>query len=129
MRKSFSTTTRLSIGLASITMTILFLAQLIGLVPDLIRPQLESRAKLCESLAIQFSLAAQNDQLKIIQAAAPLIVQRNPELLSIAVSDSEGKYLIETEGHKSFWETMPDEQSATSHVEIPIKPSVKYITL
>jgi len=101
-------------------MTILFLVQQFGVMPDPYRPVLEGRAKLCEFLAVQFSIAAQEDQFEIIQKTAYLSVERNPDILSISVKTAKGKALVETEGHASIWSGMPPDQSVATHLEIPL---------
>lgn len=122
--KPVSTTVRLSFGLASITMTIMFLALQIGLVPDPLRPLLEGRARLCESIAIQFTAAARYNQIKVIQTAVPQMLKRNPDILSIAVinsdQESDEKYIVKTDNHTAIWEKNPSEQSAATHVQIPL---------
>ncbi|MCP4710485.1 MAG: diguanylate cyclase [Planctomycetes bacterium] len=118
--KGISTTTRLSFGLASVTMTILFLVQQFGVIPDPYRPVLEGRAELFESLAVQFSLAAQKDQFEIIQKTAYLNVERNPDIQSISVKLVDGAKLVETEGHASIWSAIPQDQSVATHLEIPL---------
>ena len=66
MTKGLSTAWRLSFGLASITMCLVFAAQQVGLVPDSVRQVLDGRARLCETIAVQFSIAARNDQIQMI---------------------------------------------------------------
>jgi len=118
--KRFSTALRLSIGLASITMIILFVAHQIGLVPDAARSQMQNRAKLCEAIAVQFSIAVQKNQIEMIKTSASLITGRNPDILSIAITNAKGDSLVETNDHESLWQTMPQEQSTATHIQIPL---------
>ena len=56
---------RLSIALVLLTVNLLFLANLIGFVPDESESALELRKKLSESLALQFSSACRNEAQRI----------------------------------------------------------------
>ena len=57
---------RLSIALVLLTVNLLFLANLIGLVPDESESALELRKNLSESLALQFSAASEKGELQTI---------------------------------------------------------------
>jgi diguanylate cyclase (GGDEF)-like protein/PAS domain S-box-containing protein len=118
--KNLSTTTRLSIGLACSTITLLLVAQWCKVVPDPSRQQLASRTKLCESMTIHFTSALENDQMTTIQTAAPWIVQKNPDILSMAVYKSDGQILVETEGHRTRWKDKQESELGATHVKIPL---------
>ena len=75
---------RLSLGLTSLTVGLLFAANAVGLVPDSEAAELKGRKALCESLAIACSLAAQRDDGPMIQYVIRSVVDRNPEMLSAA---------------------------------------------
>ena len=59
---------RLSFALVLLTVNLLFLANLIGFVPDKTEFTLELRKSLSESLALQFSVAAEKGELQTIQS-------------------------------------------------------------
>ena len=65
---------RLSFALVLLTVNLLFLANLIGFVPDETEFALELRKNLSESLALQFSVAAEKGELQTIQNTLRAVV-------------------------------------------------------
>ena len=76
---------RLSIALVLLTVNLLFLANLIGFVPDESESALELRKSLSESLALQFSAAAEKGELQTIQSTLRAVVERNDNIRSAAI--------------------------------------------
>ncbi len=60
--KRQTTATRLSLGLAALSISVLLAAHSLGLIPDPSRLALKGRKDLCESLAITCSAAAQRNR-------------------------------------------------------------------
>ena len=118
--KRLTTTTLVSTCLTCIMVTLLFTAIGIGLVPRPYETGLDSRAKLCESLAIQLSMEVQEKQIDLFMALAPTIVRENRQILSIAIRRSDGHLLAATDNHGSFWKDMPANRSTATHVQVPI---------
>ena len=102
------------------TATLLFCAMELGLLPDGYRERLEARARLCETIAMQFCTLLPQEQTSTFDQLAPLLVHRNPELLSLAIRDSEGHVIASTSEHTRLWQTLPAEVSLETHVQIPI---------
>ena len=71
--KWFTPITKVSFGLVMITVSILMFGELIGIVPNEDRGLLEGRKKFCESLAVQFSLAATRGEVELISATLDTI--------------------------------------------------------
>ena len=118
--KRLASTTHISISLVCITATILFTAIGLGLIRNSYRAQLEARAKLCESLAIQFCIGTQKEQTRLFKALAPVIVRRNQDILSMAIRRSDGYVLAATENHHTFWKDIPAKRSTATHIQVPI---------
>jgi hypothetical protein len=60
---------RLTFGLTSIVLSVLFAAQALGLIPDRDSAVVEARKSLAEMLAVHCSLSAQRRDVAAIQAA------------------------------------------------------------
>src|SRR5262245_1098025 len=101
--RTISATTRIAIGLASITLSAAILAGLLGLIPDRNRAVLDGRSRLCESTAISFTLLAGQDQPEQFQAGLEAIVKRNPELLSAAIRREDGEFAARVGNHEQRW--------------------------
>jgi diguanylate cyclase (GGDEF)-like protein/PAS domain S-box-containing protein/putative nucleotidyltransferase with HDIG domain len=110
---------RMSIGLACLTMSLLFVAQSLGLVPDRDQAILEGRKSLCESVAVNCCLAAQNNDLATIRATIMALVTRNASVLSAAVRKADGKAVVVAGNHEG-WHSPDATHSNNEMVQVPI---------
>ncbi len=114
------TVTRISLSLALITLSLLFGAQLLGLVGDDLKVRLDARQDLCEVIAIQLSTVSQSKEVQAIQSMAMEIVNRNADLLSLAVRRNDNEILIQTPDHETHWQGVADDSSTSTHVRLPL---------
>jgi signal transduction histidine kinase/CheY-like chemotaxis protein len=112
--------TRISAGLACITLSILFAANALGFVPDRTGAILEGRKKLAEALAIQFSLAAQQGDVSSIIVATKEIQRRIADLEWVQVRKADGKILIEAGRKSASAEGSTPETFTADHMRVPI---------
>ena len=103
-----------------ISASVLFTAVCIGLVPNSYKTELDARAKLCESLAIQFCVGTQEKQIDIFNAFAPMIVKRDPDILSVAIRKTDGYLVAATDNHKFFWKDVSANRSTETHIQVPV---------
>jgi hypothetical protein len=82
---------RLSVGLVLFTINLLFLAHQIGLIPDASESALTTRKTLSESLALQFSKAAEAGEYQAIQETLRAVVERNESIRSAAIRTRQGE--------------------------------------
>jgi diguanylate cyclase (GGDEF)-like protein/PAS domain S-box-containing protein len=111
---------RLSIALVLLMVNLLFLANLIGLVPDESESALELRKDLSESLALQFSAAAEKGEFQTIQRTLRAVVERNDNIRSAAIRRNDGELVALSGEHLVHWKTPVDGQSTSTHVHVPI---------
>lgn len=111
---------RLSIPLTLLTINLLFLANIIGFFPNEVESTLELRKGLSESLALQFSVAAEKGELQTIQSTLRLVVERNDAIHSAAIRGKEGKLFALAGEHLAYWNAPPDGKSTPTHVHVPI---------
>ncbi len=117
---------RISLGLVSLTVSLLLLGQLLGFAPDRTKAVLESRKNLSEALAVQFSAAVQRGDLALIKETLLSMVERDNDIKSAAVRSVEGGLLVEAGGHLAHWQSLSDNKSTPTHVQIPIFKGQKH---
>jgi diguanylate cyclase (GGDEF)-like protein/PAS domain S-box-containing protein len=111
---------RITLGLVSLTVSLLLAAQLIGLLPDRADVELEARKKLCEALAMQLSWSASRNDVRSIQNTLDAVVQRNDELLSAAFLTAQDVVKASAGEHEDHWEQRSDGSSTSTQVQVPI---------
>ena len=117
---NISPITRISFGLVLITLSVLLVGNLIGLIPDQSILALNARKSTAESLAVQCTLAARNNNINTIKKTMDAIVEMQPEVLSLGLRKLGGDYFTHTKQHGSHWEAPPDKKSTQTHWQIPI---------
>ncbi|MFK8018931.1 MAG: diguanylate cyclase [Pseudomonadales bacterium] len=102
------------------TASLLFVSELLGLIPDNKSIELESRKHFAEVFAIQLSSLAYRGQESTIDSTLKLLVDRHTELESAAILTSGRDFIVGD--HREFWLT--EEQSvdrdSSSQVSVPI---------
>lgn len=111
---------RITLSLVCLTISTTLVARLIGIIPDAARGALEARKALCETIAIDYSLAIQQEDLRTIRTGLRAIVARNPEMRSAALRRADGKIMVEVGHHAACWAQRAGEGSTATHVLIPI---------
>lgn len=111
---------RLSLGLVILTVSLLILAQAIGLAPGAERQQLEVRKRLAETLASQVSVAIMRGDEVLLQYLLESSVERNPEIESAAVRRNDGGIVVQTKMHAKFWADAKANESTPTHIRFPV---------
>jgi PAS domain S-box-containing protein len=111
---------RISAGISCITMSVLFAALALGLVPDRQGALGQGRKNLCEAMAIQCSVALQQGDVTAMEAAVKSICKRNSEIQSAAVRKADGKMVFTVGDHDSAWQENASDQSTDAHMQVPI---------
>ena len=115
-----SPVTRLSFGLMSLTISLLLMADFIGLAPRQQDIAFEARKNLCESLALQFSTEAGSGNLNSIRTTLKALVDRDNDILSAALRSSNGSLLAVAGDHLKQWHKAKDGRSTLTHIQVPI---------
>ncbi len=118
--RGLTVTIRVSLGLACITLSAFLAAVWIGLVPNPYKAALEARARLCETLAVQLCTSPPQELVAVFDTLAPLVVERNRDILSLAIRGADGQIRAATRNHTSLWKDLPANQSSETHVQVPI---------
>lgn len=115
-----SATTRITVGLASLTVSIVLAAQTVGLFPDGRQMAMDGRVALCEAIAINASLFAADHELPKIEAALAAIVKRNEDVLSAGVRGDDGRLLVSLGDHAAHWRAASESPEPGSQLYVPI---------
>lgn len=118
--KRISTTVRVVLCLVCLTISSLLVARTFGIIADPRNLVMAERAKMCESIAINFSLLVMKDDSKTLEAGLKAIAARNPDIRSIGVRTISGKLLLEVADHRTQWQPPADGKSNESHMFVPI---------
>jgi diguanylate cyclase (GGDEF)-like protein len=120
IRRLMTPTVQISMGLLTLTLSLILVAYSVGLLPNEEKAALETRARISEGLAIQLaSLASRNDEAAIKDTIA-FVLSRNGDVLSIAVRGVDGKVLVGSDNHDTFWLEPPDGKSTPTHMQVPL---------
>lgn len=111
---------RLSVGLVILTISLLILAQALGLAPGVERQQLDVRKRLAETLASQVSVAITRGDELLLQYLLESSVERNPEILSAAVRHNNGNLVAKTKAHVKEWAGAEANESTPTHIRFPV---------
>ncbi len=114
--------TRITIGLVSLSFSILMAAMLLGLVPDRYTAVMQGRKELCESLAVTGSAMIGQGNLHHLEEVFRTVVERNPDMHSIGVRrNNEDGLLIAIGDHAEHWKSAGGDRSVETHVSVPLR--------
>lgn len=116
----FSPSLRITIGLVSLTVSLLLLSKAIGLAPDREKAVLESRKELSQTLAIQFSAAVKSGDFTMVRTMLGSLVKRDNDVQSAAIRKDDGELIAVAGNHLEHWQTPDNGLSTPTHVQIPI---------
>ncbi|MEE9395755.1 MAG: EAL domain-containing protein [Methylococcales bacterium] len=111
---------RISIGLVLLTVTILMASDFVGFLPNQNKAEIDARRKLCESLAVQFSILASKKDIQTIQEILTPLVKRNDDIDAAVLRTYEGKIVAEAGTKRSDWNPLVEGKSTSDYVSVPI---------
>ena len=111
---------RISFGLVMLTVSMLFVTDFMGLIPDTKSAEIQSRRIIAESLAVQLSNEITEKRVHSIEEILRSVVERNESVLSGAVRLLNGSLLAEYGGHNANWKLGPEDKSTLTQVQVPI---------
>lgn len=118
--RMISTTTRIAVGLASITLSAVLTAGLLGLIPDGSRAVMEGRSRLCETMAISFTLLTNPGDYERIRVGLEAVVDRDPDLHTAAVRREGGELLARAGNHEEMWNNPATKDLLGAQMFVPI---------
>ncbi len=122
---------RISLSLALLTLGILLSGDfLFGSRSDADQVKMETRLRICESLAIQFSSLIAVGDMSTIKLSLKNLVVRDDDVVSAALRTTDGKIQAEAGNHNVQWQNIPFDRSTLTHTQVPIfKGSARWGTV
>ena len=111
---------RISLGLVLITCSILLGLDMIGFLPLGSDELVESRIRLCETLAAQATVATERNDLATIRASLQIAVGRNEDVVSGGLRAAGGDLLVGVGDHAGLWQRDESSRPRATHVEVPL---------
>lgn len=126
---SLSPSTRLALGLAALTVTVLCIAQLLGILVDPQQLALKERTRLSETVAIAVSKSLADEDRSVTTDFLQSIVTRHDELIGAAVVRSNGEIVVEAGTHGEFWSKDANANSASHSLAVARKQRETQLTV
>jgi len=123
--KRISSTVRITFSLVMMTISALLVARAFNVIPDKRNIILDQRARLCEAIAINFSLHATRGDVEAMQSSLRMIAHRNTAIESLAIRRVTGELLVEVGDHATHWIPLMDDESTETHMQVPIAAGAK----
>jgi len=118
---------RISFALVLITISMILIADLLGIFPNKTQYELENRKQFSESLAVVFSTMANESDFKKIRPILSKIVMSQDNILSAGFRHKSGRLLFSAGDHNENWGDYQAEVSTSTHVQVPILKGVSLI--
>ena len=118
--RRFSPLVRVSLGLVTVTCSILITLDLMGLLPSQKDGLFDARILLCERLAVHAAPLIERNDFTSVRAALQLAVNQNEDVLSAGLRSSHGRLVVAIEDHRELWNSDRDQRSAAMYVEVPL---------
>jgi signal transduction histidine kinase/CheY-like chemotaxis protein/HPt (histidine-containing phosphotransfer) domain-containing protein len=117
--------TRITLGLVGIMTSLVMLCFSFDIIPDRNNAVREGRAALAESIAVYSTALVktanyQGANFQRLSTDFVLLVERNQDLISLALRHRDGQTLVATKDHATQWQDMGGERSKGSQLNVPI---------
>ena len=117
-----SPSVRVSFGLVMFTLSVILIADAFGFVPKKDMMILDFRKKVCESLAVQLSVAASHSELKLLESTLQAFVERNEDVIAASMSKMDGITIVEFGDFVEYEKINIDDAESKSIDDIVIVP-------
>ena len=111
---------RISFGLVMFTLSVILIADMFGITPNKSTMMLELRQKMCESLAMQLSVAASYSEFDIVKSSLEIFVSRNDEVVAASMEKVDGSVVAEYGDFDEFNIDSNENISSNNMVVVPI---------
>lgn len=115
-----SSKARIAIGQASIIVSLVLIAALLGLLPNETKVERHGRLVLAETIATNASLYITRSDIQRMHATLEVMVKRNPELLSAGVRRRDDKLLADIAEHSQSWLPLKGGRSTETDIVVPV---------
>ena len=113
--------TQMTLALVALAVTLVMLADLFfGVLPDRAADQQRLRKQISESLGVQVAALMERDERVVLDRTLKQVLERNPQLLSLAVRRADGQIVMQAGDHARSWVGVKGEQSSLLQVSVPL---------
>jgi PAS domain S-box-containing protein len=120
MRAFFSPKMRISLGLSSLTVSLILIAASLGFWPDKTEIELQARATLSGALAIQLAVLASRNDAAAIEDTIGAVISRGPDILSIGIRGINGELMAASRDHATHWKDQTEAKSTPTRMQLPL---------
>jgi diguanylate cyclase (GGDEF)-like protein/PAS domain S-box-containing protein len=117
----FGPVVRIAVGLVSLTMFLLLIADLVFHVfrddVDLAR---QVRKRTSENLAVQLTSLIQKNEIELLQRTIDEVTRRANDVDSLGVRKNDGEVVAQSADHPKRWKAPSGDQSTLTHVKVPV---------
>jgi PAS domain S-box-containing protein len=118
--KSLTATSRISMGMTGLVISLMLGALFLGLVPDRMGAIRQGRAALAEAIATDASTLIRRSDLRQLELNLEFLTERNDDLLSVGVRNASGRAVVRIGDHDTQWRSMDGNYSTHAQVRVPI---------
>lgn len=111
---------RVSIALVLFNISVILIADMIGVIPNTNDILLDSRKKICESLAVQLSYAASESNHELIESTLENFSARNEDVTAVSMSQDNGIVVAEYGEFKLLNQMKYNARSTKNMVIVPV---------
>ena len=111
---------RITLGLVSLTVSLILLSTLVGVFPDTQSETAKNRELIAESISINFSAMANTLESDILFDNLQALTERHPEIRSVGVRESEGFLLLVIGEHERNWNEEIGDESTAEQITVPL---------
>jgi len=120
VKRILNTKAHVATGLTAIVTTALVFAMVLGFVPDHLAAQRQARVNLAETMAGSATALLTAHEERRLESLLRFAINRNTEVLSIAVRERGGRIVIGAGEHATRWEPMEGGFSTDTQLVVPI---------
>lgn len=121
MKIRLSPSTRITLGLLSLAITLILALDLIfGVFIDPTRQTDFVRKKYAENIAVQVAAMLMHENADVAEKILPELLRRDPQLLSIGARTADSRLLLATANHAKAWANSTPDEVGHSRFIIPI---------
>ncbi len=118
--RMISATTRVTLGLICLVISVWLVSYLLGMFPDNLAERTEGRVKLSENIALNCSLFATRNDLPMIEESLRKLLERNTDVLSAGIRRPSGELLMFAGPHDTSWTLKLLDKSTATQMRVPI---------
>jgi diguanylate cyclase (GGDEF)-like protein len=115
-----SSTTLIAFGLACLTLSLVLIANSLGIAPDQTQALLRSRMQTVELAAAQCSPVAAAGDMQTLKSIAQRLAAGNPDLASAGIRKADGKLVWTFGDHARLWTDEQSSQAPWMKLAVPI---------